>query len=108
MSMTRKQKKALSLRMKAMWAAKRAAKAAQTPEVPTFKQLDPVNAPAHYVLGGIECIEYMKQVLTPEEYVGYLRGCVIKYQHRLRTKDTPGLNAGKLAWYAARLAAEIE
>lgn len=64
---------------------------------------DPVNHPAHYTGGAIECIDYMQDVLTAEEFRGYLRGQVIKYQHRLMAKGNPAQDAGKLIWYANKL-----
>lgn len=64
---------------------------------------DPVNHPSHYTSGAIECIVYMEDVLSPEEFRGYLRGQIIKYQHRLMSKSNPGEDAGKLAWYSAKL-----
>ena len=71
------------------------------------KPSDPVNHPAHYTAGSIECIDYMEDVLTPEEFRGYLRGQIIKYQHRLMAKGNPAQDAAKLAWYANRLAAVL-
>ena len=50
---------------------------------------DPVNSPKHYGQGSIECIDYIKDVLTVEEYIGYLRGNLIKYHHRYRYKGKP-------------------
>lgn len=70
--------------------------------------MDNVNHPSHYTSGGIECIEYIKQVLTPEEFRGYLRGCIIKYNHRLMLKANPPEDAGKMNWYAARLAEQLK
>ena len=35
---------------------------------------DMVNSPAHYGNGSIECIEYIEDFLTTEEYIGYLLG----------------------------------
>ena len=65
--------------------------------------VDMVNHPPHYSGEGIECIDYIEQVLTPQEFVGYLRGNVIKYQHRLLAKGTPSENAEKAKWYLTRL-----
>jgi len=64
---------------------------------------DPVNHPEHYTGEGIECIDYMEQVLTAEEFGGYLRGCMIKYQHRLLRKGNPVQDAEKMQWYGAKL-----
>ena len=40
---------------------------------------DPVHRPQHYMQGHIETIDKIKLLLTPEEYLGYLKGNVIKY-----------------------------
>lgn len=48
---------------------------------------DNVNSPSHYGQGSIEAIEYIKDFLTHEEYIGYLRGNVAKYLHRWRYKN---------------------
>lgn len=64
---------------------------------------DMVNSPAHYKLQGkIECIEYIEDFLSPDEYVGYLRGNIAKYLHRWRYKN--GLeDLRKAEWYLKRL-----
>lgn len=64
---------------------------------------DEIN-PGHYKHGPIECIDYIEGILTPQEFVGYLRGNMVKYQHRLMHKDVPSVNAEKINWYGARLA----
>ncbi len=49
---------------------------------------DSVKKPAHYNLtDGIECIDYIKQVLGPNGFVAYCRGNVIKYNHRAAYKN---------------------
>lgn len=63
---------------------------------------DMVNNPMHYGAGKIECIEYIEDMLTQEEYIGYLRGNIAKYLHRWRYKN--GLEDLKKAeWYGRRL-----
>lgn len=65
--------------------------------------VDNVNNPAHYKLtGNIECIEYIADFLTTEEYVGYLRGNIAKYLHRWRYKNGVE-DLQKAAWYLDRL-----
>lgn len=50
--------------------------------------VDNVNSPSHYNTGGsIECIDYIKDFLNEEEYIGYLRGNIAKYLHRWRYKN---------------------
>jgi hypothetical protein len=48
---------------------------------------DRVNSPSHYGQGKIECIEYIEDFLTKEEFIGYLRGNIAKYMHRWRYKN---------------------
>lgn len=43
---------------------------------------DNVNQPAHYTVGGIETIDFIRAKLTPEEFRGYCKGNVIKYVTR--------------------------
>jgi len=64
---------------------------------------DPVNQPAHYTDGGIETIDFLQAKLSHDEFIGYLKGNVIKYGSRLGKKDDANIDAGKMAWYAARL-----
>ena len=64
---------------------------------------DNVNNPSHYGQGNIEAITYIEDVLTEEEYVGYLRGNIAKYLHRWRWKGKPKEDLDKANWYLARL-----
>jgi len=64
---------------------------------------DMVNSPAHYGNGSIECIEYIEDFLTTEEYIGYLRGNIAKYLHRWRWKGKPVEDLAKATWYLGRL-----
>lgn len=69
---------------------------------------DMVNSPSHYTHGGIETIDYIRAKLSREEYIGYLRGNILKYTSRLGMKDSVVQEAGKLAWYTRELAAFLE
>ena len=63
---------------------------------------DPVNNPAHYNSGKLECIEAMEAMLSPEEFIGYLRGNSFKYRWRFRYKN--GIeDLRKANWYEQRL-----
>lgn len=68
---------------------------------------DPVNHPAHYTRNGIECIEAIKAALTPQEFIGYLKGNVIKYIWRHWYKGKPLEDLNKATWYMARLVQEV-
>jgi hypothetical protein len=43
---------------------------------------DNVSSPKHYTVGGIEVIDIIEAKLTKEEYIGYLKGNIIKYTLR--------------------------
>tara|TARA_R100001460_G_scaffold58683_2_gene98500 strand:- start:656 stop:919 length:264 start_codon:yes stop_codon:yes gene_type:complete len=67
-----------------------------------FPELDSVNSPAHYGQGRIECIKYIEDFLSDDEYTGYLRGNIAKYLHRWRYKN--GVEDLKKArWYLEAL-----
>ena len=42
----------------------------------------PVDDARRYDHGGIECIDAMRAALTPDEFRGYCKGCVLKYVWR--------------------------
>lgn len=61
---------------------------------------DSVNHPAHYNVGGIETIDVIRAVLTPEEYRGYLKGNVLEYRERAPYKhETPDEDHAKAKVY---------
>lgn len=64
---------------------------------------DPVDRPAHYNQGGIECIDYIRQVLGLEGFIAYCHGNLIKYQHRYRYKGNGQEDMKKAAWYTSRM-----
>ena len=63
---------------------------------------DPVNHPAHYTQGGIECIEAIKAALGPDGFKAYCRGNVIKYLWRTEFKNK-AQDLQKAKWYLDRL-----
>lgn len=69
---------------------------------PDTKKKDNVNHPPHYGNGKIECIDYIQDFLSNEEFIGYLRGNIAKYMHRWRYKN--GIeDLQKAQWYNNRL-----
>lgn len=65
---------------------------------------DAIN-PSHYKDNGIECIEYIKERLPNDAFLGYLNGNVIKYTHRW--KDKNGIeDLRKARWYLDKLIEE--
>jgi len=75
---------------------------AEHKEEPPMTKQDNVNNPAHYGKGKIECIDYIQDFLTAEEYIGYLRGNIAKYLHRWRYKNKQE-DLLKSQWYLDRL-----
>lgn len=68
---------------------------------------DNVNNPSHYTQGNIECIDAMESMLTPEEFRGFLRGSIFKYQWRFMQKNgVEGLK--KSQWYLNKLIEKLE
>lgn len=52
------------------------------------EEVDMVNHPPHYKLAnGMESIDVIRAVLTPEEYKGWCKGNALKYQFRAGKKD---------------------
>jgi len=64
---------------------------------------DMVEHPSHYNNGKVECIEAIEAMLTPDEFVGYLRGNSLKYRWRFRYKKKPIEDLRKARWYEERL-----
>jgi hypothetical protein len=62
-----------------------------------------VDHPPHYNNGHIECIEAIEAMLTPDEFIGYLRGNSLKYRWRFRYKKKPIEDLRKARWYEERL-----
>lgn len=68
---------------------------------------DPVNRPAHYTSGGIECIDAMTAAFGVEEVKDFCLCNAFKYLWRHRNKG--GLEDLKKArWYLNRLITEME
>ena len=59
-----------------------------------------VDKPFHYNhSGGIECIEYIKQVLGKDGFIAYCRGNVMKYNHRAFYKGNTTEDMAKAEQY---------
>ncbi len=73
----------------------------------TPNSADLVNRPPHYNQGDIECIDYLKDNLSPEGFRGYLEGNVKKYAHRFRYKGGVQ-DLEKSEWYLKKLIEELK
>ena len=65
---------------------------------------DAVNHPSHYADGKIECIDYIQDKLTKEEFQGYCKGNALKYISRAGKKNPDKYNEDlqKAIWYLKR------
>ena len=64
---------------------------------------DDVNHPKHYDNGKIECIDWIEERLSPEEFKGYLLGNALKYSYRYADKGKPVEDLRKAQWYLKKL-----
>lgn len=70
------------------------------------KKEEKVNHPSHYNQGKVETIDILKDFLTEEEFVGFLKGNVLKYLHRYKYKN--GLeDLNKASWYLDKLKEQV-
>lgn len=69
--------------------------------------VDYVHQPPHYTKGNIECIDAIQAALTPEEFIGFLKGTCMKYLWRLPFKFNPFEDCEKALWYLKRLRAML-
>ena len=66
---------------------------------------DPVNSPAHYNQGKIECIDAIKEMLG-DGFKAYCRGQVLKYLWRAEYKGNTKEDLRKAQWYMNMLVGE--
>jgi len=59
---------------------------------------DNVRSPKHYTQGLIETIDFIEDKLTREEFVGYIKGNVLKYISRANHKNGEE-DLQKAEWY---------
>jgi hypothetical protein len=68
---------------------------------------DPVDKPAHYASGTVECIDAMKASMSSAAFKGFLKGNIQKYVWRYEVKG--GVESlQKAQWYLNRLIVTIE
>ena len=68
---------------------------------------DPVNSPAHYASGSVECIDAIEASMSTEAFKGFLKGNVQKYVWRYEAKG--GVESlQKAQWFLSRLIRTME
>jgi hypothetical protein len=68
---------------------------------------DPVDKPAHYASGTIECIDAIEASMEPRAFKGFLKGNIQKYVWRYEAKGKLE-SLQKAQWYLNRLIVTIE
>ena len=78
------------------------------PEPKPEPEPDPVNSPEHYNKLDVEAIDLIEMSMTKDEFLGYLKGNVLKYiiRYKHKGKDLEDLDKGK--WYLQRLRDRIK
>ena len=64
--------------------------------------IDMVNHPPHYKHGDIETLEVIRMSLTKKEFIGYLKGNVLKYRERAPFKGNQEQDYAKAKFYYDR------
>lgn len=74
-----------------------------------FEKKDAIN-PDHYKNNGLETIDVIKAWLTKEEYIGFLKGNMLKYQSRAGKKENNSelQDYKKINWYQNKLIEELQ
>ena len=68
---------------------------------------DPVNQPAHYNQGKVECIDAIHAALGDDGFHAYCKGQVIKYLWRAEHKNNRIEDLRKAQWYMEKLIVEL-
>ena len=68
---------------------------------------DPVHSPEHYRKLDVEAIDIIEMSMTREEFLGYLKGNVLKYIIRYKHKGKPTEDLCKGRWYLEKLQNKI-
>ena len=63
---------------------------------------DMVNHPPHYNKTNRECIDVIQDSLTKQEFMGYLKGTIIKYTYRYPDKNGQE-DLEKAVWFINKL-----
>jgi hypothetical protein len=69
---------------------------------PSEVKEDLVNSPQHYQGAGMQVIDVLRSFLSAEEFKGYLKGNILKYQLRCEKKGK-ATDLDKAHWYQEEL-----
>ncbi|GMB00901.1 DUF3310 domain-containing protein [Pelosinus sp. IPA-1] len=63
------------------------------------KQTGSTEEAKHYIAGTLQQIEIQQENLSPEQFIGFLRGNALKYLIRMGRKNSTREDAGKAKQY---------
>jgi hypothetical protein len=68
-------------------------------------EADEINSPVHYNTGSMETIDLIREGMSNDEFLGYLKGNVLKYicRYRHKHKENPVKDLMKARWYIEKL-----
>ena len=68
-------------------------------------EADEINSPVHYNTGSMETINLIREGMSNDEFLGYLKGNVLKYicRYRHKHKENPVKDLMKARWYIEKL-----
>ena len=69
---------------------------------------DNVNHPKHYKMLDVEAIDLIEMSMTKDEFLGYLKGNVLKYVIRYKHKGKSREDLDKGKWYLEKLGDMID
>ena len=72
-------------------------------ETKQVEKMDIENNKHHELWNGVQSIDIMEAYLTKQEYIGFLKGTILKYQLRLGKKDNNEKEIAKIADYRREL-----
>ena len=67
------------------------------------EKMDIENNKHHELWNGVQSIDIIESYLTKQEYIGFLKGTILKYQLRLGKKDNNEKEIAKIADYRREL-----
>ena len=68
-------------------------------ETPEEEPIEDEHFDSHYS-GAVQPIEFMQTQMQPSEFIGFLKGNIIKYIARMGKKDDPAKEVAKIKRYA--------
>lgn len=87
--------------------AKQAEQVASSGLVQLTRPPDTITKVDRYNQGPIECIDALESMLGRRDFIGWLRGTIVKYQWRLGHKAAALNEAEKADYYSRRLVATL-